>query len=37
MYKVAVVGVGMAPGGGRPGAGVAEGVVQFERNERKAS
>ncbi|GBF87634.1 hypothetical protein Rsub_00345 [Raphidocelis subcapitata] len=36
MYKVAILGVGMAPGGGTA-AGEAAGVVQFERNERKAS
>jgi len=36
MYKVAILGVGFAPGAGGPGAGAEAGVVQFE-NERKAS
>jgi hypothetical protein len=36
MYKVAILGVGAA-GGGPAGPGEAAGVVQFEKNERKAT
>lgn len=37
MYKVAILGVSMAPGGQQGPGGAQAGVVQFEKNQKKAS